>query len=1082
MLTLGCALAIMVNGLRLGQPKRLRSGDRVILGDFHIFRFNHPQEARDERKEQSLLRHAITTSQLGSPMPRPGHSRTVSRGKPCCASQSLRFLLGPYGPQIDPKAILQSLTDAAESDTEGDTSRSNSPFPQRRGRDSDWSLARREAASAILGADQKITHLTDDELDSLFDDVQRVRAVRKGRPESRLFGPDDEDFESISSYPYRDKYMSNGTIDNFSLDTALTIPSSPPQEGIDDEGTNERYGVLEQAEEDRGDSQQSPRSVAESSNQETEDLKRQHQIMQEALKAAKEDFERQIQQQKDDFNTQLKQISNSPSPRITQDGFTELSDAEKAAARYWSSRWRQTRHLHLVELILQRAALLKEVQIMSQSMDKSVVFQFAILEEGQSICSSYDLVLSGISGDEDEALETMLKPCIAIRLIDYRHSVIRLWSLEKLENRLHAMRQIHQYLAKPEMVRHFQLENPFIEACMPQFSLIGEVSVPLTAVFKAHVQDYKLNVLSTFTQSIIGVIRLSLEPSSAEVPSTMLKFNVVMHDLVGFPEHEGTNVHAQLFIPGISEEGGATTTQMISDFDEDRIHFESVHSMSLPFDAPRTASLRVSLFARVTSMHMDKLVSWDEMREASEAELDRKKTWIKPRLPDSEYYVEEQHDVFVKFKILELSDSGEYLPVEAEQVSNLDPGTYQLRQGLQRRIVLNLSYSSTESLQWTGIKSLRIGNIRLLDPGATVPHVSSPKEGVLLNLVGEPRLEENGSGIKELTVTGQWDSSLHGSILLDRPTSENYIVKIYVAAELMSLRTQNTMTFTLDQNIQIRPRSWLRPQSLFKQLWKTTRIVHITSGIFAVILKPKSLKRAADIWRVDSKREYVKGEEMLSNWQPRGVSLVHDIVKSKQRQQRIADVEATKLLLGRSNWSYPTSLCEGEMTDTQQHILERSLKFWRTPSETVPLLSSPDESSVKPATASPSPPTRPELVARIRYVDKNPLVLMSSYVLSPTPISQKRWARHFAELRPPYLHVYNVPSGEQAFIINLRHARIDTDPPLQHLLCGDGGGAAGWGKNVWAVYGAMNTWLFAARSEKEKGEWVLAIDEAFLGE
>ena len=74
----------------------------------------------------------------------------------------------------------------------------------------------------------------------------------------------------------------------------------------------------------------------------------------------------------------------------------------------------------------------------------------------------------------------------------------------------------------------------------------------------------------------------------------MLKFNVVMHDLVGFPEHEGTDVHAQLFIPGISAEGGATTTQIINDFDEHRIRFESVHSMSLPFNSPRTASLRVS--------------------------------------------------------------------------------------------------------------------------------------------------------------------------------------------------------------------------------------------------------------------------------------------------------------------------------------------------------------------------------------------------------------------------------------------------------------------------------------------------------
>ena len=1046
--------AIMVNGLRLEKPKRLRSGDRVILGDFHIFRFNHPQEARDERKEQSLLRHAITTSQLGSPMPRPGHSRTFSR---------------------------------ADSDTEGETSRSNSPLPQRNGRDSDWSYARREAAGAILGADQKIAHLTDDELDSLFDDVQRVRAVRKGRPESRLFGPDDEDFESISSYPHRDKYMSNGTIDNYSLDTALTVPSSPPggMDGVDldEEKYESRTDTPENLEDQEGP-QERP-SVANSASQGLEDLKSQSESMEEALKVAKEDFERQIQQQKEDFQHQLKQMSNAQSPRITQNGFTDLPDPEKGIARHWVTRWRQTRFLQMAEVVLQRAAILKEVQVMSQTMDKNVVFQYTVVDEGQSSCSSYDLVLSGIPGDEDESLELATKPCIAVRLIDYQHSVIHLWSLEKLESRLHDMRQIHQYLSKPDMAQHFQLENPFIESCMPQFSLIGEANVPLTAVFEAHVQDHTLDVLSTYTHSTIGIIRLSLEPSSTQAPSTMLKFNVVMHDLVGFPEHEGTDVHAQLFIPGISVEGGATTTQIINDFDEHRIRFESVHSMSLPFNSPRTASLRVSLYARVTPMHMDKLISWDEMREASEDEVKQRQQQTISRLPESEYYVQEQHDVFAKVRILELSESGEYLPVEAEQNSNLDPGTYQLRQGLQRRIVVNLSYSSGESLQWKDVKSLRIGDVRLLDPGATIPHASSPRADVSLGFVDEPKLAENGNGVKELTVIGQWDSSLHGSTLLDRPTGEGYTIQISVSVDLVSARVKAPMTFSLDQNVQMRPRGWLRPQSLFKQLWKTARIVHTTSGMFSVILKPASPSRAADIWRMDSNNDYVNGEEMLSKWKPRGVSLIHDFIKAKQAQQRGVEVAAAKAYLKRHDLLGRTDADDKKLA-TDQQILERCLSLWtrRSTNAAIPSLSplSSVTGNSTTSTQSPSPSSGPRLIPSIRFIPKNPLVLMSSYVLSPTPTSQTRWARHFAELRPPYLHVYNVPSGEQAFIINLRHARIDTDPPLQHLLCGDGGQAAGWGKNVWAVYGAMNTWLFAARSEKEKSEWVLAVDEAFLGE
>ncbi|RFU77295.1 kinesin, partial [Trichoderma arundinaceum] len=111
--------SVMVNGKRITEPKQLHSGFRVILGDFHIFRFNHPMEARAERAEgegqsqrQSLLRQSITASQLQAltPPPQtprtPGHERSFSK-----------------------------VPDSGES-------RPDSPaFFQRNGKDSDWSLA-----------------------------------------------------------------------------------------------------------------------------------------------------------------------------------------------------------------------------------------------------------------------------------------------------------------------------------------------------------------------------------------------------------------------------------------------------------------------------------------------------------------------------------------------------------------------------------------------------------------------------------------------------------------------------------------------------------------------------------------------------------------------------------------------------------------------------------------------------------------------------------------------------------------------------------------------------------------------------
>ena len=1055
--------AIMVNGHRVDKPARLRSGNRVILGDFHIFRFNHPQEARAERKEQSLLRHSVTTSQLGSPVPRPSHSRSESR---------------------------------TEVEVDLDGGRPESPMPRRSGRDSDWSYARREAAGAILGADQKITHLTDDELDALFDDVQRARAVRKGRPESRLFAPEDEDSESVSSYPFREKYMSNGTLDNFSLDTALTLPSTPQQNGVElaesDDGRIEliRDDMRNQLEKQKEDFEEKLRVAETSSTQNAEELRAEKERMEHALIAAREEYKRQLEEQKETFARELRAASNSPSPRkprITQDGFAELMDEEKAVVRDSLKRWRQVGHVRLAEAILRHAATLKEAQIMSQVMDKNVVFQFTIVGEGQDICSSYDLVLSGISGDEDPTLEAAVKPCVAVRVIDYRNTIIHLWSLEKLEQRVRTMRQMHQYLDRPDYLQHFRLENPFVETCLPQFSLIGEANVPLTAVLEARVQDYAIEVYSTYTLEAIGRIKLSLEPSAAQAPPKMLKFNVVMHEMVGFAEREGTQIHGQMFIPGISEEGGATTTQMIQDFDEDPIRFESVHSMSLPRAAPLSATLRVAIYARVTPMHLDRLLSWDEIRETGDdvPVTDQAQT---ARLPESEYWMQEEHDVYAKIKILELSETGEYLPVEIEQHSNLDLGTYQLHQGLQRRIMINLACSSSESLQWKEIKSLHVGRLQLIDQNASILGRSDPTRQLPLKLVKEPAIVEDANGIKEFTLTGQWDSSLHGSSLLDRPTADGHNVQMSVSIDVTSLRLEQPMTFTLDGHLQIRPRSWLRPQSMFKQLWKTTRIIHYTAGIFSVTIRPASAKRASDIWRMDSQQTYVKGEESLSHWKPRGISLLHDYIRSRQVRKGIAEVEATKVFLRRHRSPLPHLPTSVELTSAQKDLLEKCLYLWTLPlNKRSSITLSPAERSGSSAPSQSQPqhqprPDPPPLTANVHHHPKNPVLLKSSFLLTPNPTSHA-WTRHFAELRPPYLHLYAVPSGNETAIINLRNARIDIDPPVQRLLNEEEGTMEGRGrKNVWAVYARGGSWLFAARSEEEKGRWVLAIDEGFLDE
>ncbi|KAH8429714.1 kinesin-3 motor protein uncA [Aspergillus melleus] len=1063
--------AVMVNGLRIDKPTRLKSGFRIILGDFHIFRFNHPQEARAERVEQSLLRHSVTTSQLGSPAPNKTHDRSLSK----------------TGSEID-----------------GDSSRADSPMPSQPGRESDWFNARREAVSAVLGPDH-ISHMPDDELDALFEDVQKVRNTRRGLAEN------EEDSDSLSSFPVRDKYMSNGTIDNFSLDTAITMPGTPRQQD-EEEGQNGgdttlqsvRRDMQRQLDRQKEEYQDKLRNAEVSSSQGTDDIRSEKTRMEVALRTAKEEFEEQLRKQKEEFESHMKDMGQ-PVPKIYENGFEKLDQREIEIAHSVFRHWTQQNYVRMAENVLQHASLLKEAQVMSQIMDKNVVFQFAVVDHGHNMASSYDLVLNGISGDEDVVLDEAKKPCIAVRVIDFKQCVIHLWSLEKLQRRLQSMRQLHQYIDRPDYIQHFKLENPFSEPCSPQYSLVGDADIPLTAVFETRVQDFSVEITSPYTQNVIGIIRLSLEPSSAQAPSSTLKFNVVMRDMVGFAEWEGTEVHAQLFVPGISEEGGATTTQMISGFDESPVRFESVHSMSLPLSSPRSAALKVCVYARVTPMHMDKLLSWDDMRDSAEPAPQKRKT---PRIAESEFFSEERHDVFARMQILELAETGEYLPVEVVQSSSLDVGTYQLHQGLQRRVLVNLTYSSTESLPWDNLNHIRAGSVRLLDPWGKIPDQDLQTPDVPLKFVQEPMVKDNADGTSNVTLIAQWDSSLHGSLLLDRVTADKYRVQVTVRWDLISSRLQDPVSFDVDLTLQIQSRTYVRPQSMFKQFFNSTRIVHSTVRMFSLAVRPVSAKRAADLWRMNTQNDYVKGEELLTTWSPRKVSLVRDYIAARKRRRRVAELNAAKGALSASSLvaSPPrsgrsTPLRSQENSERKAKLLRKYVELWTTktdPIEAILVRSNTEPPDGGAAFASRTQPSsgddsssisdeaslKPRFIATIQTLPKNASSSKNGYLLTPDD-TNSHWVRRFVELRRPYLHVYSVPDGDEINAINLRHSRVDHAPDFARLLDGPGArgdnGSSPKGRpNVFAVYGAQNTFLFAARTEAQKVEWILKIDESYF--
>jgi kinesin family protein 1 len=249
---------------------------------------------------------------------------------------------------------------------------------------------------------------------------------------------------------------------------------------------------------------------------------------------------------------------------------------------------------------------------------------------------------------------------------------------------------------------------------------------------------------------------------------------------------------------------------------------------------------------------------------------------------------------------------------------------------------------------------------------------------------------------------------------------------------------------------------------------------------------------------MNTKDDYVKGEEQLSGWTPRGVSLVRDFIDIEKRRCRIAEIETARSVLSSKALSIPAAALasskDRELDDNQKALLQRMISLWKTKKAPAEIILNPTNlepprngAAFAPRSASPSPSPTPSLTATVRFISKNPNLMKASYLLTPDP-TNTRWVRRYVELRKPYLHIY-ASDGDEINAINISTARVDHSPQIARLLGGSQGqqsngntanGGASHKDVVFAVFARSNTYIFRARSEREKIEWILRLDQSYF--
>ncbi|XP_056651771.1 kinesin-like protein KIF1B isoform X17 [Monodelphis domestica] len=552
-----------------------------------------------------------------------------------------------------------------------------------------------------------------------------------------------------------------------------------------------------------------------------------------------------------------------------------------------------------------------------------------------------------------------------------------------------------------------------------------------------------------------------------------------------------------------------------------------------------------------------------------------------------------KYDLLVWFEISELEPTGEYIPAVVDHTAGLPcQGTFLLHQGIQRRITVTIIHEKGSELHWKDVRELVVGRIRNkaeVDEAAVDAILS-------LNIISAKYLKSSHNSSRTFyRFEAVWDSSLHNSLLLNRVTP--YGEKIYMTLSAYleldhciqpAVITKDVCMVFYSRDAKISPPRSLR--SLFGSGYSKSPDSNRVTGIYELSLckmadtgSPGMQRRRRKV--LDTSVAYVRGEENLAGWRPRGDSLILEHQWELEKLELLHEVEKTRhflLLREKLGDSIPKSLSDSlspslssgtlsTSTSISSQISTTTLESAVTPSESSgydsadieslvdrekelatkclqllthtfnrefnqvhssisdcklsdisPIGRDPSVSSFSSATLTPSS-TCPSLVdSRCSSVDQktpeansrasSPCPEYEQFQLVPTVetpflaragkneflnlvpdieeirpgsvVSKKgylhfkepyssNWAKHFVVVRRPYAFIYNSDKDPvERGIINLSTAQVEYSEDQQAMVKTS---------NTFAVFTKHRGILLQAINEKDMNDWLYAFNPLLAG-
>ncbi|XP_032382874.1 kinesin-like protein KIF1A isoform X15 [Etheostoma spectabile] len=270
-----------------------------------------------------------------------------------------------------------------------------------------------------------------------------------------------------------------------------------------------------------------------------------------------------------------------------------------------------------------------------------------------------------------------------------------------------------------------------------------------------------------------------------------------------------------------------------------------------------------------------------------------------------------KYDLMVFFEICELEATGDYIPAVVDHRGGMPcHGTFLLHQGLQRRITVTIVHESGGDMEWKDIRELVVGRLRntpeadetIIDPNILSLNILSA--GYVRPMQEDRQFLDSDMPRTFYRFEAAWDSSMHNSLLLNRvtPYGEKSYMTLSAYLEMENCLQPAIITKDICMVFYSRDTKLSASRSI-RNLFGTGSLRaadgNRVTGVYEVSLcnlaeagSPGMQRRRRRV--LDTSVAYVRGEENLAGWRPRSDSLILDHQWELEKLSLLQDVEKTK--------------------------------------------------------------------------------------------------------------------------------------------------------------------------------------------